>query len=33
MNQILSTLFLDNPYIPEQVCTFCGSLPEFREAE
>lgn len=33
MNNILNTLFLDNPYIPEQVYAFCKSLPEFREAE
>ena len=33
MNDILKTLFLDNPYIPEQVYTFCSQLPEFREAE
>ena len=33
MNAILKTLFLDNPYIPEQVCAFCNQLPEFREAE
>lgn len=33
MNNILNTLFFDNPYIPEQVCAFCKTLPEFREAE
>ncbi|RKI67642.1 hypothetical protein D7V91_09350 [bacterium 1xD42-67] len=33
MDDILKTLFLDNPYIPEQVCAFCKQLPEFREAE
>lgn len=33
MNEILKTLFLDNPYIPEQVYIFCNQLPEFREAE
>lgn len=33
MNDILSTLFLDNPYIPEQVCAFCHQLPGFQEAE
>ena len=33
MNELLKTLFLDNPYIPEQVCSFCDQLPEFREAE
>ena len=33
MNNILNTLFLDNPYLPEQVCAYCNTLPEFREAE
>lgn len=33
MNDILSTLFLDNPYIPEQACAFCNQLPEFQKAE
>lgn len=33
MNNILNTLFLDNPCIPEQVYTFCNSLPEYRNAE
>jgi len=33
MNDILSTLFLDNPYIPEHVYAFCNQLPEFRAAE
>ena len=33
MHAMLSTLFLDNPYIPEQVCTFCHQLPGFQEAE
>lgn len=33
MNTILNTIFLDNPYIPEQVCAYCKTLPEFREAE
>ncbi|MCI8422131.1 MAG: hypothetical protein HFF50_01150 [Lawsonibacter sp.] len=33
MNNILNTLFLDNPYIPEQVYAFCQQLPEFQEAE
>ena len=33
MNNILNTLFLDNPYIPEQVCAYCNTLPEYREAE
>lgn len=33
MNNILNTLFLDNPHIAEQVFAFCNSLPEYREAE
>lgn len=33
MNTILNTLFLDNPYLPEQVAAFCKTLPEYREAE
>ena len=33
MNDILKTLFLDNPYIPERIFDFCHQLPEFREAE
>ena len=33
MNSILSTLFLDNPYLPDQVYAFCNQLPEFQEAE
>ena len=33
MNDKLKMLFVDNPYIAEQVCAFCKTLPEFREAE
>lgn len=33
MNDILSTLFVDNPYIPEQIYAFCNRLPEFQAAE
>ncbi len=33
MDNILHTLFLDNPYLPEQICAFCDTLPEFREAD
>lgn len=33
MNTILNTLFLDNPYIPEQVAAYCKTLPEYLEAE
>ena len=33
MNDILYTLFQDNPHIAEQTCTFCKTLPEFQKAE
>ena len=33
MNDILHTLFLDNPCLSEQVYAFCKTLPEYREAE
>lgn len=33
MNTILNALFLDNPYLPEQVAVFCKTLPEYQEAE
>lgn len=33
MNTILNVLFLDNPYIPEQVAAYCKTLPEYLEAE
>lgn len=33
MDSILHTLFLDNPYLPEQICAFCETLPEYRKAE
>ena len=33
MNTILNTIFLDNPYLPERVCAYCKTLPEFRAAE
>ena len=33
MKDILRTLFLDNPYIADQVYAFRNQLPEFREAE
>lgn len=33
MNDILKTLFVDNPYLPEQVYAFCKTLPEYQEAE
>ena len=33
MNKTLKMLFVDNPYIAEQVCAFCSTLSEFQEAE
>jgi len=33
MNDILSTLFLDNPEIPGHVYAFCNQLPDFLQAE
>ena len=33
MNEILKTLFLDNPYLPDQVYAFCNRIPEFLDAE
>ena len=33
MKDILKILFVDNPYLPEEVCKFCKQLPEFQEAE
>lgn len=33
MNNILNSLFLENPYIPEQIYDFCNQLPDFRQAE
>ena len=33
MNDILKALFLDNPYIPEHIYTFCKQLPEFQAAK
>ena len=33
MNDILKTLFWDNPYLPEKVSSFCDSLPGYPEAE
>lgn len=32
MNDILKTLFVDNPYLPEQVCAFCKTLPDYQAA-
>ena len=33
MNDMLKALFLDNPYISEQIYHFCSQLPEFCQAE
>ena len=33
MNDKLKMLFVDNPYLAEQVFDFCNSLPEFCQAE
>jgi len=33
MKNILRTLFLDNPYLPEQIFAFCETLPEYQEAD
>ena len=30
--RILQSLFLDNPELPEEVCNFCNSLPEYQQA-
>ncbi len=32
MNQQIKTMFLDNPEIPEQICQFCQSIPEYVRA-
>ena len=32
MGDILKTLFLDNPYLEEQVHAFCQQSPEFQAA-
>ncbi len=33
MNDRLKMLFVDNPYIAEQVYAFCQTLPELQKAE
>ena len=33
MNEIVKTLFCDNPYLADQVCAFCDTLPAYLEAE
>ena len=32
MSKLLSSLFFDNPEIPEQICQFCQSIPEYVQA-
>ena len=32
MNQQIKTMFLDNPELPEQICQFCQSIPEYVQA-
>ena len=31
MNCLLHSIFFDNPELPEQVCRFCESIPEYVE--
>lgn len=33
MNDMLKTLFWDNPYLPEKVEHFCAALPGYLEAK
>lgn len=33
MDSTPHTLFINNPYLPEQIYAFCETLPEYREAE
>ena len=32
MSKLLSSLFFDNPEIPEQICQFCQNIPEYVQA-
>ena len=32
MSKLFSSLFFDNPKIPEQICQFCQSIPEYVQA-
>ena len=32
MNCLLHSIFFDNPELPEQVCRFCESIPEYVQA-
>jgi len=33
MNDLLTTLFWENPYLPEKVAAFCATVPEYVRAE
>ena len=33
MNQIIQTLFCENPYLPEQIYAYCKTLPGYTQAE
>lgn len=33
MEQMIQTIFFDNPDLPTKVYTYCKSLPEYNEAE
>ena len=32
-NELLYTLFLENPYLPEAIHRFCQTLPEYGQAQ
>ena len=32
-NELLYTLFLENPYLPEAIHRFCQTLPEYVQAQ
>ena len=32
MNHLLHSIFFDNPELPEQICQFCQSIPEYVQA-
>ena len=32
-NELLYTLFLENPYLPEAIHRFCQTLPEYGKAQ
>ena len=33
MNQILYTIFADNPNLPEEIYRYCQTIPQYRAAE